>query len=155
MVDYSARPVTVSAWVSADPEKVMTLLSDTRNDPLWCPNVDSVSLVEGEPIAPGSRFTFRQHLDRRGKRTEFDAEVEVIELTESSIRWTVSDRFSVRDIAMTVRPDGVGTRVSQTTKTTFLKDPGVTRWVYPFFAKRVFKDQFKHLTAYFAESDSE
>lgn len=140
----------MSAWVPAQPQTVLALLSDTRNDPLWCSNVDSAQLVGSEPIGVGSKFTFRQILNRGARRFEFDADVEITELTDTSIRWTVSDKLSVRDIAMTVNPEGAGTRVRQTTRAAFVKPPGILKWVYPVMARRVFKAQFRDLAEYLA-----
>ena len=123
---YQVRPVTVSAFVPASPEQVMALIADTRNDPLWCPNVDTAELVTGEPVETGSRFTFRQHLDRPGgKRVEFDAEVEVLELDEHRILWQVTDRFQERQIEVRVEPSKEGTRITQTTRASFNKPLGL------------------------------
>ncbi len=77
---YPARPVSVSANIPALPDEVFALVSDTRNDPLWCENVEKVDLIEGSRVEPGTRFRFHQHLDRPGaERMQFDVDVEVIE----------------------------------------------------------------------------
>jgi hypothetical protein len=145
---YPARPVTIAAHIPAPADAVIAFIADTRNDPLWCPNVDSVELVEGDG-GIGSRFRFHQHLDRGDKRIEFDVDAEVVELTETMIRWQIKDRYQERDIIMTVEPDGDGSRVTQTTRANFLKNPGLAKWAYPFIAKRTFRDQFDQLQKHF------
>ena len=130
----------------------MALITDTRKDPLWCPNVDTAELVSGDPVDVGSRFRFHQHLDRPGgKRVEFDADVEVLELEENRIVWNVSDRFQERQIEVQVRPSKDGTRITQTTRASFKKPPGLAGFAYPFLARRVLKDQFRQLAGYFKE----
>ncbi|MGA7228384.1 MAG: SRPBCC family protein [Acidimicrobiia bacterium] len=146
MADYEVRPVKVSARIAVSPAVLFAFVSDTRNDPVWCPNVESVEMLDGEGVEVGSRFRFHQHLDRPGgNRIEFDGEVEVVELTSSSVKWLVSDRFQDREIVLTITPDGDGSRVSQVTTARFKKPPGLARWVYPLMARRTFKAQFDQL----------
>ena len=146
------RPVRVSAFVPLPPEDLFPFVSDTRNDPLWCPNVESVEMVEGDGVEVGARFRFHQHLDRPGgNRLEFDGDVEVTALTEYSIKWRVSDRFQERDIALSVAPQGSGSRVSQETSARFKKKPGLARWVYPLMARRTFAAQFEQLRDYLSD----
>lgn len=142
------RPVTVRAVIPAPPGEVLAFVADTRNDPEWCPNVESAELVEGDGVSPGSVFRFHQHLDTPGsKRVEFDGEVTVVERTDRSIRWRVSDRFQERDITLTVEPHSDGTRITQVTRASFHRPPGLGRWLYPFLARRTFRDQFAQLAA--------
>lgn len=54
--------VTVTGSVRASAEHVYDFLLDSRNDPLWCPLVDQVELVEGRP-GQGALYRYRQ---RRG-----------------------------------------------------------------------------------------
>ncbi|MGA7098210.1 MAG: SRPBCC family protein [Acidimicrobiia bacterium] len=146
MADHEVSPVKVSARIAVPPAVLFAFVSDTRNDPLWCPNVESVEMLEGDGVEVGSRFRFHQHLDRPGgKRIEFDAEVEVIELTASYVKWSISDRFQDREIVLTVIPDGDGSRISQVTKARFKRPPGLARWVYPLIARRTFRAQFAQL----------
>jgi hypothetical protein len=144
------RPVAVSTHVPASPDTVFDFVSDTRNDPIWCPNVESVELVEGEEVAVGTRFRFHQHLDRpRGPRISFDGDVEVVELGPHRIVWRVADRFQMRDIELSVEPDGRGSKLTQVTTARFRKAPGLARWVYPRLARRTFEEQFRRLAARF------
>jgi hypothetical protein len=70
------------------------------------------------------------------------------------VRWRVEDRFQVRDVTVTVEPDGDGTRVRQQTLATFKKDPGlITRWLYPLLARKTFRDQFTRLAEHYASPD--
>jgi uncharacterized protein YndB with AHSA1/START domain len=150
---YSVRPVSVSAHIPAPPDQVFTLVSDTRNDPLWCRNVESVDLVEGSKVEVGTRYRFHQHLDRPGaERVQFDVDVEVIELGDRSIKWEARDRFQTRTIKLAVEPEGAGTRITQVTRATFRRPPGMARWLYPLLARRIFTRQFRHLGTYFEES---
>jgi uncharacterized protein YndB with AHSA1/START domain len=147
---YTARPVSVSAHIPAAPDEVFGLVSDTRNDPLWCENVETVDLIEGNQVEVGARFRFHQHLDRPGAdRVQFDVEVEVIEMGERSITWEAKDRFQTREVTLTVEPDGTGSRITQVTRATFLRPPGSAKWLYPLLARRIFGKQFRGLRAYF------
>lgn len=146
------RPITVKAVIPASPTEVMTLISDTRNDPLWCPNVETAELIDGDGVAIGSKFRFHQHLDRpNGKRIEFDVDVEVIELDDLHVKWLVNDRFQKRTITISVAPTQGATIVTQTTEAEFHSNPGIAKYVYPLLAKRIFKDQFKHLSDHFTD----
>lgn len=144
------RPVRVSAFVPAPPDDVYEFVADTRNDPKWCPNVETVEQVEGDGVEVGARFRFHQHLDRPGgQRLQFDAEVEVIELGDRAITWEATDKFQTRRISLTVAPDGSGARVTQVTTATFKRSPGLARWVYPALARRTFRAQFAELARVF------
>jgi len=139
-------PVRVSAFVPAPPPVVFHYVSDTRNDPEWCPNVETVEMVEGDGIAVGTRFRFHQHLDRPGgQRLQFDAELDVVAIEDLSITWQATDRFQSRRIELTVAPGGQGSRVTQVTTATFLRPPGLARWLYPGLARRTFRQQFSNL----------
>ena len=152
MASRPVRPIRVSAHIPAPPDMVFALVSDTRNDPYWCPNVERVELVEGQGVAVGTRFRFHQHLDRPGSdRIHFDAEVEIVELGDNSIQWLVSDKFQTREIDLTVETDGDGSKVTQVTRATFLRPPGLARLVYPRLARRTLGEQFQHLIAHFNE----
>lgn len=147
---FRVRPVTVSTYVPADPATVFDFISDTRNDPVWCPNVTGVTQVTGVGVGVGSSFRFHQRVEAQGRVLESDVDVEIVELGERSIRWRVEDRFQVRDVLVEVSPDGDGSLVTQTTTALFKRKPGVARWFYPLLAKRTFKDQFGRLGAHFA-----
>jgi hypothetical protein len=129
---------------------VFSYVSDTRNDPEWCPNVDTVEMIDGEQIAVGTRFRFHQHVDRpRGRRLEFDADLEITGLEDRSITWLAADRYQQRVIEVTVAPEGDGSRVTQVTRATFRRPPGLSRWLYPALARRTIRDQFRHLARRF------
>jgi hypothetical protein len=152
MTSHPVRPVSVSTHVPAPPDQVFAFVSDTRNDPYWCPNVERVELVEGQGVAVGTRFRFHQHLDRPGSdRIHFDADVEIIELSDSSITWLATDKFQTREITLIVEPDGIGSKITQVTKAAFRRPPGLARWVYPRLARRIFGEQFQNLVAHFNE----
>lgn len=51
--------VTARTRLRVTAERVFDFLVDSRNDPLWCPMVAEVELVEGEP-GPGARYRFEQ-----------------------------------------------------------------------------------------------
>ena len=148
-VSYSIRPVTVSAIVSADPDNLFEFVSDTRNDPIWCPNVSSVEQVSGDGVAVGSEFRFHQTVEAGGRTLQSDVDVEVLELGDRSIVWRVEDRFQVREIGVTVTPDGDSSKVTQTTKASFKRKPGLARWAYPRMARRVLRDQLARLADHF------
>ncbi|HXV71911.1 MAG TPA: SRPBCC family protein [Acidimicrobiia bacterium] len=153
MTTSPLRPVHVSHHIPANPSQVLAFVSDTRNDPIWCPNVTGVNQTEGDGVGLGSRFEFHQTVEAGGRKLESDVEVEVVGLTEDSVRWRVEDRFQIRDVTLTVEPHGNGTRVRQRTLATFKRDPGLARWLYPFLARRTFRDQFSRLAAHYSEVD--
>ena len=150
-MSHSVRPVTVRAVIPADPTTVLSYVTDARNDPEWCPNVDSVELVEGDGTSVGSVFRYHQHLDSPGsKRIEFDGETTIVGRTDDSIAWRVIDRFQERDITLTVEPHASGTRITQVTRASFLEPPGLARWAYPLLARRTLRAQFAELSRCFA-----
>lgn len=154
MATRSLRPVDVSHLILARPSEVLAFVSDTRNDPLWCPNVSGVMQTEGEGVGIGSRFRFHQTVETAGRTLESDVDVEVVGLTADSVHWRVEDRFQIRDITLTVEPHGEGTMVRQQTLATFKKDPGViTRWLYPLLARKTFRGQFTRLAEHYASPD--
>lgn len=150
-MSHLVRPVTVSVYVPAPPDAVFSYVSDTRNDPEWCPNVGEVTQVAGIGVELGARFEFLQTISSRGRELESDVSVEVTELDELSISWEVVDRFQERKIQLEVIPEGEGSRVRQTTLAAFHRPPGLARWFYPMLAKRTFKDQFERLAARLAQ----
>lgn len=148
---HRVRPVTVSIHVPADPDTVFEFISDTRNDPIWCPKVTDVTQVNGVGVGVGSSFRFHQRVEAQGRVLDSDVEVEVVELGERSIRWRVEDRFQIRDVVVEVDPDQDGSLVTQTTTAMFKRAPGLlTRWGYPVLARRTFKDQFTRLAGHFS-----
>jgi hypothetical protein len=150
MASHAVRPVKVSAHVPVPPDRLFAFVSDTRNDPSWCPNVETVDLIEGEGVAVGTRFRFHQHLDRpRSERIQFDVYVEIVDLGERSITWRANDKFQERLIQLSVEPDGTGSKITQVTTASFKRPPGIAKWVYPILARRIFKGQFEQLVAHF------
>lgn len=147
---YPVRPITVSARVPGDPDTVFSFVSDTRNDPLWCPNVTNVEQTGGVGVEPGATFRFHQSLEAGGRTLQSDVEVEIVELGDRWIVWRVEDRFQVREIRLEVSAADRGSNVSQTTKAAFKRAPGITKWFYPMLARRTFRDQFKELAAHFS-----
>ncbi|HJS72343.1 MAG TPA: SRPBCC family protein [Acidimicrobiia bacterium] len=146
---YRVHPITVSTHVPADPAIVFEFISDTRNDPVWCPNVTEVTQVDGVGVGVGSSFRFHQRVEARGRVLDSDVDVEIVELGERSIRWRVEDRFQVRDVSVEVTPDRAGSLVTQTTTAVFKRKPGLAKWVYPKLARRTFQDQFGRLAEHF------
>lgn len=150
MANHPVSPVTVSAHIPTAPDPLFAFVSDTRNDPAWCPNVETVDQVEGGGVEVGARFRFHQHLDRpRTERIEFDVDVEILELGDRSIVWRATDRFQERLIRLTVEAEGSGSRITQVTTASFHRPPGLVKWLYPFLARRIFKEQFESLAARF------
>jgi hypothetical protein len=147
---FRVRPVTVSTRVPGDPDTVFGFISDTRNDPMWCPNVTDVTQVNGVGVEVGAAFRFHQSIEMRGRRLESDVDVEIVELGERSIRWRVEDRFQIRDVRVQVSPNDGGSVVEQTTTAVFKRKPGLAKWLYPMLARRTFKDQFRHLADHFS-----
>lgn len=151
MSKYPVRPVTVSQHIPAPATDVLAFISDTRNDPMWCPNVESAEMTSEGPIAQGSTFRYTQHLDQPGRgRVTFDGDVEIVAMDHRSIRWRVTDRFQERTITCVVESSGAGSRVSQTTEASFHRPPGVAKYVYPLLARRTLRDQLRRLRDHFA-----
>jgi hypothetical protein len=141
--------VTVETAVAGDPDEVFAFVSDTRNDPIWCPNVSSVEQVQGDGVHVGSRFRFHQTVQARGRSLESDVDVAVVELGEGRIVWEVEDRFQTRVISLTVAGDHGESLVTQTTSASFKRKPGLARWAYPVMARRVLRDQLRRLAEHF------
>ena len=148
-MSHPVRPVTVHAVIPADPATVLDFVADTRNDPTWCPNVETVELLDGDGVSPGSVFRYHQHLDTGRSRAQFDGEARVLERGPSSVRWQVSDKFQERDITISVRSHPRGTLVQQVTQASFHRAPGLLRWVYPLMARRELRRQFARLADHF------
>lgn len=146
-MSYSVRPVTVSADVPGDPEAVFSLVSDTRNDPLWCPNVSRVEQTAGDGVHQGAAFRFHQAVEARGQILDSDVELEIVDLGERWIFWRAEDRFQIREIRLEVTPAHSGSRVTQTTTAAFKRRPGIAKWLYPMLARKTFRDQFERLAA--------
>ncbi len=150
-MSHPVRPVTVRAVIPASADTVIAYVADTRNDPEWCPNVESAELVSGDGQSPGSVFCYRQYLDTPGsKRRHFDGEVTVVARTPDSITWDVNDKFQSRRITLTVEPHPSGSRITQVTQATFHRPPGIARWAYPLLARRILKAQFAALAGHFS-----
>ena len=152
-MNYPVRPVTVSVDVPATADAVFAFVSDTRNDPTWCPNVRNVTQTAGDGVEVGARFHFDQSVEARGSVLESAVDVEIIELAERRVVWNVDDRFQTRQISLSVEPLGDGSRVTQTTKASFKRKPGIAKLLYPTLAKRTFRDQFAHLVEHFAGAE--
>ena len=144
-MSVTIRPVRVSALVPAPPDEVFMFVADTRNDPEWCRNVTAVVQLAGEGIDVGSRFRFHQAVEMRGRRLESDVEVEVLSIGDRTIEWSVDDRFQTRHVTLAVTPAKEGSRVTQQTTATFKRKSGLAQWLYPFLARRTFRDQFAEL----------
>jgi uncharacterized membrane protein len=148
MANHPVRPVEVRADIDAPSDVVFAFVSDTRNDPLWCDNVETVEMLAGEGIEVGARFRFHQHLDRPGgQRLQFDVDVEIVGLGEQVISWLATDPFQEREITLRVEPAGQGSTITQVTRASFRRPPGLARWVYPRMARRIFARQFRSLAA--------
>lgn len=139
--------MTVSIPAPAD--EVFAYVSDTRNDPEWCPNVGEINQTVGDGVEVGAKFRFEQTVTARGRSLVSEVEAEITGLGDRSIAWRVIDRFQEREIQLDVVPEDDGSRVTQTTVAAFHRPPGLARWVYPILAKRTFRDQFERLAAVF------
>jgi hypothetical protein len=150
-MSHPVRPVTLRAVIPASPATVIEYVADTRNDPEWCPNVESAELVSGDGSSPGSVFRYRQYLDSPGsERRHFEGEVTVVERTPNSITWDVIDKFQSRRITLSVEDHPSGCRITQVTRASFHRPPGIARWAYPLLARRILKAQFASLADHFS-----
>lgn len=143
----------MSMAIPGPPDQVFSYVSDTRNDPEWCPNVTDVRQLAGEGVEVGSAFRFHQRVEAAGRELVSNVDVAVVELGERWIRWRVEDRYQVRDVLLSVESEGEGSRVVQTTSAAFKRKPGLARWVYPMLARRTFRDQFRRLAAQIDQGD--
>ncbi|MFZ0013826.1 MAG: SRPBCC family protein, partial [Acidimicrobiia bacterium] len=104
MTGFPVRPVTVAVDIPAEADAVFSVVSDTRRDPEWCPNVTNVKQKAGDGVAVGARFHFDQTIEARGKTLHSGVDVEVEQLGDRQIVWRVEDRFQTRRITLTVVP---------------------------------------------------
>lgn len=147
---HPVRPVTVEAVVPASPDIVFAYVSNTRNDPEWCPNVGPVTQTAGDRVEIGARYEFTQTIETRGRDLVSPVGVEVVGIDGRAITWRVEDKFQVREIALAVVPHEAGSKIIQRTEAAFKRDPGfMTKLLYPVLAKRTFGDQFRRLADYF------
>jgi hypothetical protein len=151
MTGFPVRPVTVAIDIPAEPDAVFSVVSDTRRDPEWCPNVTNVEQRAGDGVAIGALFHFDQTIEARGRTLHSGVDVEVVELGERHVAWRVEDRFQTRTIHLTVAPRQGGCVVTQTTEASFKKKPGAAKWFYPLLARRTFRDQFEQLRTLFPD----
>ncbi len=150
-MSYPVRPARASGVIPAQPWEVLAFVADTRNDPKWCVNVETVEMLTPEPLAVGSRFRYHQYLERRdGSRVQFDGDVGLLALTDTSVTWEVEDRFQRRIITIEIEAAAGGTRATQVTEAEFKRPPGLGRWVYPAIARRTMRKQFAALADHFA-----
>ena len=152
MSKHPVRAVTVSQRIPAPPSEVLAFISDTRNDPQWCPNVEVAEMTSGGNIGVGSTFRYTQHLDQPGRgRVTFDGHIEVVGFDDRTITWHVTDKFQERTITCVVEPAGTDSIVTQTTEASFHRSPGVGRYLYPLLARRTLKDQLRRLRTHFED----
>lgn len=149
---FAVRPVTVEGVVPASPDVVFAYVSDTRNDPEWCPNVGEVSQTVGDRVEVGARFEFDQTVEARGRTMDSKVALEVLAVADRTISWKAEDRFQVREISLAVVPHAEGSKVIQRTAAQFKRKPSFTvKALYPVLAKRTFADQFSRLADHFRE----
>ena len=100
------RPST-STWIAADPESVISFLSDPRNGPAWMVALEESVQITPGPVAPGTRF--REVQRAGGVRIETICEVVALEPGRRYAWRSVSEGETDYGGAYTAEPSEGGT----------------------------------------------
>jgi uncharacterized membrane protein len=108
--------------------EVFDFVCDPRNDPRWCPKVDSVDLVNGEGPGPGSRYSVvHRPVPLRPART---MDYECVGWTPPArIEWREDDGTDTLEVTYLVEEADGGSRLTQTSDGTL----GAPKLVQPLF----------------------
>jgi uncharacterized protein YndB with AHSA1/START domain len=101
-----------SISIALPPESVWEFVADPRNDPRWCPKVDSVVQVEGD--GPGGQARYLVRHRPKPLRGPVDLTMVAVEFDPPRrLRWREEDGDAVFDVTYEVEPEGSGTRMTQ------------------------------------------
>jgi ribosome-associated toxin RatA of RatAB toxin-antitoxin module len=134
--------VTVSGVVRAAPAEVFSFLADFANWPRWQSDMQTTSLVEGQPGQVGARYRYVS----KAMGQTFDSTVRVVRveaLREVAFEgdWAGMIRPSGRYV---VEPDAQGTRV---TLNPYPEARGVGRLISPLLSLMIKRLNRQHLEA--------
>lgn len=98
------KPVTVTATITADPDRVYEAIVDIERLPETSPDTVSVAFLGEQRSGPGTRF---RETRRMGKRTQdFDLELVECDASARTARFVTDTDGTVWDTAMEVVIDG-------------------------------------------------
>jgi uncharacterized protein YndB with AHSA1/START domain len=139
-----SRPMRIerSTVIAAPPERVWEFIADARNDPRWCPKVESVEQVEGHGPHPGARY--RAVHRPKPLRGPVDLTMEAVEFDPPRrLRWREEDDDGVFDVVYELEPEAGGTRLSQIDHI----DWKISRLAFPIARFMVGRDLTRQLAA--------
>lgn len=120
--------------------EVFDFVADARNDPRWCPKVDSVEQVDGEVPGPGSRYvTIHRPVPLRPAR-ELDHRC-VDWSPPRRIEWLEDDGVDRFEVSYELEEAAGGTRLTQRSDARL----GVPRLLHPIWRRGIGNDIARQL----------
>ena len=132
-----------SIEIARSPQEVFAFVSDPRNDPLWCPKVQSVEVVGDSVAGEGARYVVvhRPVPFLAPRRMDY----RVLDWSPPSrIVWREDDGHDVIRVEYLIEPSDLGTRFTQRDEA----ELGAPRMLHPFMRIGIGVDvgrQLKHL----------
>jgi hypothetical protein len=115
--------------------EVFEFIADPRNDPRWCPKVDSVEQVDGDGPGPGSRYvTIHRPVPLRPARAMDHSCVDWT--PPRRIEWTEDDGVDRFEVTYELEPHAGGTRLSQRSDARL----GAPKLLHPIWRRGIGRD---------------
>jgi uncharacterized protein YndB with AHSA1/START domain len=128
--------------IARAPEQVWDFVADARNDPRWCPKVDSVEQVHGDGPAPDARYRVRHR--PKPLRGPVELSMEVVECEPPRrLRLREEDDDGVFDVVYELEPVDGGTRLTQIDQI----DWKISKLAFPIARVMVGRDLSRQLAA--------
>lgn len=138
--------VRTETTIDRPPEEVFAYLVDLRNDPDWCPRVDSVEQVGGDGPGPGARYR-AVHRPKGGKQVPLDLEVLEVEAPRRLLM-RQDDEAGIFLTTYELTPtSGGGTRLAQTSDMRFRGAARIAAPLIKLAVRKGTREQFRALTA--------
>jgi len=106
------KPITVSATIAADPDRVFATIVDIERLPETSPDTQSVRFVTEQRSGPGTKFVETRAMGK--KSAEFALELAAMDAAARTARFVSDHEGTIWDTSMVVRPEGAGCHVSFT-----------------------------------------
>ncbi len=106
------KPVTVTATIAADPDRVYEAIIDIEHLPETSPDTVSVEFLGEQRSGPGTRFRETRSMGR--KTQQFDLELTECDAAARTARFVTEHDGTIWDTRMDVAQDGSGSRVQFT-----------------------------------------
>jgi uncharacterized protein YndB with AHSA1/START domain len=127
--------ITRSIVIERPIREVFDFVADSRNDPRWCPKVDSVEPLTGDDIGPGARHSVvHRPVPFRPARV-MDHHC-VSWSPPELIEWREDDSSDSFEVTYLLEEEGGGTRLTQTSEARL----GAPRLLHPVFRAGIGRD---------------